>query len=321
MLGYYRAQIVEWEIMQDAIDTLITELRTVRDYIRYGASQFERSGLYFGHGTDNAWDDAVQIVLHTLALPPESDSMVLDARLTSSERKSVLKLIQKRVEERVPTPYLLGYAWFCGMRFKVDERVLIPRSPIAELIEAGFQPWMIREPRRVLDLCTGSGCIGIACADAFPHAEVDLADISSDALAVAAENIAWHEMGHRVVAVQSDVFDGLKGRQYDLIVSNPPYVDEEDMSDLPAEYHHEPELALAAGHDGLDIVKRILREAPEYLTDSGVLVVELGNSWVHLQEAFPEIPFTWLDFERGGHGVFLLTASELKLHKNAFLAE
>ncbi|NVK10956.1 MAG: 50S ribosomal protein L3 N(5)-glutamine methyltransferase [Gammaproteobacteria bacterium] len=307
--------------MQDSQEVILSELRSVRDYIRWGASQFERSGLYFGHGTDNAWDDAVQIVLHTLALPPESNSSVLDATLTPSERKSVYKLIQRRVDERLPTPYLLGYAWFCGMRFKVDERVLIPRSPIAELIEAGFQPWLTSEPRRVLDLCTGSGCIGLACADVFPHAEVDLADISDDALEVAAENIAWHQLGHRVVAVHSDVFSGLEGRKYDLIVSNPPYVDAEDMSDLPAEYHHEPELALAAGPDGLEIVRQILREASQYLTEQGVLVVELGNSWVHLQDLYPEIPFTWLDFERGGHGVFLLTAHELETHKDAFSAE
>ena len=304
--------------MQDSIDSIASELITVRDYIRWGASSFERAGLYFGHGTDNAWDDAVQIVLHTLNLPPESDHMVLDARLTKSERKQVLKLLTRRTEERVPTPYLLGYAWFCGMRFKVDDRVLIPRSPIAELIESGFQPWLVSEPKRILDLCTGSGCIGIACADAFPHAAVDLADISTDALAVAAENIAWHQMGHRVVAVHSDLFENLAGRRYDIIVSNPPYVDAQDMSDLPDEYHHEPELALAAGNDGLDLVRRILIEAPNHLTDDGLLICELGNSWVHLQDTYPEIPFTWLEFERGGHGVFLLTASELKTHKDAF---
>ncbi|WP_298633733.1 50S ribosomal protein L3 N(5)-glutamine methyltransferase [uncultured Umboniibacter sp.] len=304
--------------MQDSIDSLVTELITVRDYIRWGATSFERAGLYFGHGTDNAWDDAVQIVLHTLNLPPESDQMVLDARLVLSERKQVLKLLSRRAEERVPTPYLLGYAWFCGMRFKVDERVLIPRSPIAELIESGFQPWLVSEPKRILDLCTGSGCIGLACADSFPHAEVDLADISTDALAVAAENIAWHQMGHRVVAVNSDLFDSLTGRKYDIIVSNPPYVDAQDMSDLPAEYHHEPELALAAGNDGLDLVRRILIEAPKHLSEEGILICELGNSWVHLQDAYPEIPFTWLEFERGGHGVFLLTAGELLAHKDAF---
>ncbi len=307
--------------MHDSQDTLVNELMTVRDFIRWGASAFERSGLYFGHGTDNAWDDAVQVVLHTLALPPESDQMVLDARLTATEKKTIVKLLFKRIEERVPTPYLLGYAWFCGMRFKVDERVLIPRSPIAELIEAGFQPWLSQEPKRILDLCTGSGCIGIACADAFANTEVDLSDLSTDALSVAAENIAWHQLGHRVNAIHSDLFSNLSGRVYDIIVTNPPYVDEEDMSDLPSEYHHEPEMALAAGSDGLDLVRKILVQAPHFLSDDGILICELGNSWVHLQEAFPEIPFTWLEFERGGHGVFLLTARELTAHKDVFLGQ
>lgn len=307
--------------MKESIETLSTELITVRDYIRWAASEFGRSELFYGHGTDNAWDDAVQIVLHGLHLSEETDANILDAKLMKSERLHLLEMLRKRIDERMPTPYLLGYAWFCGMRFKVDERVLIPRSPIAELIEAEFQPWLNNPPARILDMCTGSGCIGIACAEAFPSAEVDLADISLDALEVAMENIGDHHLGQRVYAVHSDLFSNLQGRQYDIIVTNPPYVDEEDMNDLPDEYRHEPEMALAAGHDGLDLVRTILAQASDHLTPDGILVCELGNSWVHLQDAFEDIPFGWLEFERGGHGVFLMTAKELAKHRHLFITE
>ncbi|MAN51819.1 MAG: 50S ribosomal protein L3 N(5)-glutamine methyltransferase [Marinimicrobium sp.] len=287
-------------------------MKTVRDFIRWGASRFNAEGLFFGHGTDNAWDEAVQLVLHALHLPVQNSRQEwLDARLTDAERETVAALLDRRIRERVPAAYLTGEAWFCGLRFAVDERVLVPRSPIAELIEAGFQPWLELEPERVLDLCAGSGCIGIACAYAFPEAQVDLSDISPDALDVARANIKAHQLEGRVEALESDGFAALGERRYDLIVSNPPYVDARDLASMPAEYHAEPELGLGSGDDGLDFTRRLLAEAPRHLTEDGVLVVEVGNSQVALEQAFPKLPFTWVEFERGGHGVFVLSARAL----------
>lgn len=289
----------------------IDDLHTVRDYLRYVSSRFADSPLYFGHGTDNVWDESVQLVMRSLHLPLENNTLFLDARLTREERALILDRMQRRIDDRIPLAYLLGEAWFMGLPFHVDDRVLVPRSPLAELIQGGLQPWLGNKPvDRILDLCTGSGCIGIAAASVFEDAEVDLADISTDALDVAAVNIDYHEVGDRVSAVQSDVFDGLEGR-YDVILSNPPYVDADDIADMPAEYGHEPELGLAAGGDGLDIAHRILARASDYLNPGGLLIVEVGNSWVALQEAYPDIPFTWLEFENGGDGVFLLTAEDL----------
>ena len=289
----------------------IDDLHTVRDYLRYVSSRFADSPLYFGHGTDNVWDESVQLVMRSLHLPLENNTLVLDARLTREERALILDRMQRRIDDRVPLAYLLGEAWFMGLPFHVDERVLVPRSPLGELIQGGLQPWLGNKPvGRILDLCTGSGCIGIAAASVFEDAEVDLADISTDALDVAAVNIDYHEVGDRVSTVRSDVFDGLEGR-YDVILSNPPYVDADDIADMPAEYGHEPELGLAAGGDGLDIAHRILARAADYLNPGGLLIVEVGNSWVSLQEAYPDMPFTWLEFENGGDGVFLLTAEDL----------
>ena len=288
-----------------------SDLISIRDYIRWGASQFNAAGLFFGHGTDNAWDEAVQLVLHALHLSLPLNPEVLDARLALAERKDVIALLRRRMDERIPAAYLTGTAWFAGLPFKVDERVLVPRSPIAELIEDQFAPWLLREPEYILDLCTGSGCIGIACAYVFPEAAVDLSDISLDALAVAQRNIDIHEVGHRVRAIESDLFNELTELRYDLIVSKPPYVDAEDLAEMPAEYRAEPALGLASGVDGLDFTRRLLREALDHLTEEGVLIVEVGNSCVALEEAFPELPFTWLEFRRGGHGVFLLTAAQL----------
>ncbi|WP_286787631.1 MULTISPECIES: 50S ribosomal protein L3 N(5)-glutamine methyltransferase [unclassified Pseudomonas] len=295
-----------------------SRLRTLRDYIRWAVSRFHAEGLYFGHGTDNAWDEARQLVLGALHLPWEMSDSYLDCRLEDDERYDLSVLLHRRIQERIPTAYLLGEAWFCGLPFMVDERVLVPRSPIAELIDARFVPWLPHEPARVLDLCTGSGCIGIACAYAFPNAEVALADLSFDALEVAWQNIERHDLEDRVYTVQGDGFAGLPGQRFDLIVSNPPYVDAEDFADMPAEYHHEPEMGLACGSDGLDLVRRMLAEAADHLTDTGTLIVEVGNSQVHVEALYPEVDFTWLEFERGGHGVFLLSAKQCQEHQSLF---
>lgn len=288
------------------------ELATIRDFFRWAASEFIAAKLFYGHGTDNPWDEAEQLVLHAIHLAPPLGDEWLDAMLTRSERAKVVANVQRRIEERIPAAYITGQAWFAGLPYVVDERVLVPRSPIAELIEKRFAPWLADEPQQILDLCTGSGCIGIACAHAFPDAEVQLSDISYDALAVAEENIQQHGVTERVFALQSDLFENLYGQRFDLIVSNPPYVDADDMASLPEEFHAEPELGLASGNDGLDFTRRLLVEAADYLTDKGVLIVEVGNSWPALEEAYPLLPFTWVEFERGGHGVFVLTAQDLR---------
>lgn len=305
--------------MQSHIDEAVRDLRTLRDFIRWGMSRFNEAGLYYGHGTDNAFDEAIYLVQFALHLPLKVDDALLDTRLTQSEREVVAALLARRFTERKPAPYLTNEAWFAGMPFFVDERVLIPRSPIAELIEKHFQPWI--EPERVetiLDLCTGSGCIAIACAEAFPHARVDGADISRDALAVAEINVERFEMQEQVELVRSDLYSALQGRRYDIIVSNPPYVDAQDMASLPDEYRHEPELALAAGPTGLDLVLTILHEAADHIKPGGILVVEVGNSQGALEELLPEVPFVWLDFERGGHGIFLLIAEQVHEYHELF---
>ena len=299
---------------------LVSQLFTLRDYLRWVSSEFYLAGLHYGHGTDSAWDEAVALCLGALHLPWNIDPSVLEARLLPVERQRIIALARERVTTRRPLPYLLGESFFAGHPFSVDERVLIPRSPIAELIEDGFAAWFPDEPpASVLDLCTGSGCIGIATALYLPTCEVALADISQDALAVARQNITRHDVGDRVRVVESDVFSGLAGRRFDLIVSNPPYVDARDLATMPAEFRHEPSLALGAGSDGLDIVRRILREAREHLTDGGWLIVEVGNSDRHVEAAFPDVPFLWLEFERGGQGVFALSAAELDAHAASFV--
>jgi ribosomal protein L3 glutamine methyltransferase len=295
----------------EACEEALNELTTLQDLLRWGISRMNEAELYFGHGTDNARDDAVMLVSHALNLPWDIEHVWQSAKLTRSERQTVIDLFARRINERMPTPYLTGEAWFCGLPFKVDERVLIPRSPIAEIIVARFQPWLgEKSVHRILDLCTGSGCIGIACAMEFPESQVELLDISFEALALADDNIARHQLGSRVMALQSDLFAAADGK-YDIIVSNPPYVDADDMSCLPDEFHNEPELALAAGKDGLDLVRIMLSQARQYLADDGVFIVEVGNSWPALEEAYPTVPFMWQEFEQGGYGVFVLTSDQL----------
>lgn len=296
------------------------ELQTIRDFIRFIVSSLRATDAHVGHGSEDPFAEATALVMQTLSLNWSADAEILDARLLASEKRRIIELIDKRVNRRIPLAYLLNLSYFCGHPFYVDERVLIPRSPIAELIEKRFLPWLEYEPQRILDLCTGSGCIAIAMAHAFPEALVDATDLSLDALSVASINIEHHALEERVNLIESDVFAKLPGQRYDLIVSNPPYVDAGDMADLPPEYGHEPEMALAAGPDGLDIALRILAEAADHLTDDGVLVVEVGNSEWALGQELPDVSFEWVAFERGGSGVFVLTAGQCREFQDRFKA-
>ena len=291
------------------------ELRSLIDFIRYGATRFGQAGLTFGHSYDNALDEATQLVLHALHLPHDLSPAYGAARLTAEERELVLSLFERRIRERIPACYITGEAWFAQLAFKTDPRALVPRSPIAELIESGFEPWLGgRWVQRALDLCTGSGCIGIATAVHNPEWQVDLVDISEDALDLARENIARFEVGERVRAIRSDLFAGLAGEQYDLIVSNPPYVTHAEVDALPAEYAHEPELGLRAGDDGLDLALKILRDAPEHLSENGLLIVEVGESERALVRLLPEVPFAWVEFKVGQMGVFVVERGDLVAH-------
>lgn len=296
------------------------QLHTVGDFVRFATSEFNRADLWFGHGNANAWDEAIVLVTYTLALPSELTLHVMDCRLLDEEKEQVLAVISRRIVEEIPAAYIINQAYFAKLPFYVDERVLVPRSPIAEYIEQRFAPLIAEEKsvNRILDLCTGSGCIAIACAYYFPEAEVDALDLSTDALNVAQLNIENHGMIEQVIPIQSDVFSGVQGEKYDLIVTNPPYVDLEDVASLPAEFQHEPEMGLGCGNDGLDIVRRILAEAASHLNDDGVLVCEVGNSQIHVEATYPEVPFNWLPFERGGHGVFVLTKAELEQYSSIF---
>ena len=294
-------------------------LISIQDFVRWGASRFNAAGLFFGHGTDNALDEALHLVLHALHLPPDLPTVYRDCRLTAGERVVVTELVERRIRERKPAAYLTQRSWFAGLEFYVNEDVLVPRSPLAELIEAGFDPWIDADGvGRLLDLCTGSGCIGIAAAVYLPHVEVDLADISAAALRVAEKNIENHGLMDRVRVVESDLFSALDGRRYDVIVSNPPYVGAEELQSLPEEYRQEPALGLAGGESGLDLALRILRDAPSYLNPEGILVVEVGSSGAELTRRFPDLPFLWLEFERGGEGVCLLNRDQLISYHEAF---
>jgi ribosomal protein L3 glutamine methyltransferase len=298
-----------------AIDALAgNELVTIIDFIRYGASRFGAAGLSFGHSYDNALDEATQLVLHALHLPHDLGPAYGQARLLARERSEVLALFKRRIDERIPACYLTGEAWFAGLSFKSDPRALVPRSPIAELIESGFEPWLGGRPvERVLDMCTGSGCIAIATAHYHPDWQVDAADVSEDALALTRENIE-RLLTPNVRALHTDLFRGLNGEVYDLIVTNPPYVTHAETDALPAEYSHEPELGLRAGDDGLDLALEILRDAPEHLSEHGLLICEVGESERALAELLPEVPFAWVEFKVGQMGIFVLERADMIAH-------
>ncbi|MGH1440484.1 MAG: 50S ribosomal protein L3 N(5)-glutamine methyltransferase [Cellvibrionaceae bacterium] len=296
---------------------------SIADCISQGEHLFTEAQLFFGHGTDNAGDEAFWLVFHTLGLPWDSPSSVLEQSVSQSDYQSIQSLFERRVKERIPAAYLTGEAWFAGYAFTVNSDVLVPRSPIAELIYARYEPWLISDTPKILDLCTGSGCIGIASALSLPKAQLTLSDISPEALTVARRNIQRYDLGDRVSAIESDglvAFDSSNpDHQFDLIVSNPPYVDAVDFATMPEEYHAEPELGLVSGDDGLNFTRQLLANAASFLSVDGVLIVEVGNSDEALQSAFPTAPFLWFEFEQGGHGVFLITRDQLIQHQALFL--
>lgn len=339
------AVLEDGKLSQAQIDELYAELdeagrnlRTIRDFIRFCVSKLREYEVVVAQGTTDEFAESSAIVLHTLNLDWSANPEILDCRLTDSEKGAVLELLANRIIQRKPLSYLINLAYFCNLPFYVDERVLIPRSPIAELINQKFYPYFdvddakksqffehglpelqLSAPERILDLCTGSGCIAIALAAAFPDANVDGADIDKDALEVAWTNVEHHNLEHQVNLLQSDLFEKLPAEnQYELIVTNPPYVDAAVMAELPPEFLHEPEHALAAGQDGLDLVHKILYHAPDYLTRDGLLVCEVGDSEWHLRQAYPEIQFNWLKFEKGGSGIFAISREELVEYRDAF---
>ncbi len=288
-------------------------LKTVRDCLRFAVSRFNDAELFFGHGSENAYDEAAYLILHTLHLPLDRLDPFLDARLTQSELYEVLDIIERRTEQRIPAAYLTNQAWLGDLSFYVDERVIVPRSFIAELLREQLFPW-VENPdgvHAVLDMCTGSGCLAILAAHAFPDAHVDAVDLSTDALDVAQYNVSDYGLEDRITLIESDLFAGLRGKKYDLIISNPPYVDAPSVAALPQEYKYEPEQALGSGSDGLDATRAILEHAAEHLTDDGLLIVEIGHNRDALEAAFPTVPFTWLDVSAGDEFVFLLHRSDL----------
>jgi ribosomal protein L3 glutamine methyltransferase len=301
------------------IRAIASELHTIRDLVRWGMSQFNKAGLCFAHGMPNALDEAVYLCLASLHLPPDLSSDYFDCRLTHEEKRSVLENYRLRLNKRKPAAYITREAWFAGLSFYVDERVLIPRSPMAELIQQQFSPWIdANRVMRVLDLCTGSGCIAVACGYAFEQADIVASDVSKDALDVAAINRSNHGLDDRLQLIESDLFENIPGQKFDIIVSNPPYVSEQEMSELDKEFSFEPGRGLVAGKTGMDIVVPMLQQAAAYLSDHGILVVEVGYSMPALVEMLPEVPFTWLEFAHGGEGVFLLTLEQLRACQQMF---
>ncbi len=294
-------------------DEAMRELHSVRDWLRFAVSRFNEANLAFGHGSLNAYDEAVYLILHTLHLPIDRLDPFLDARLLESETTKLANMLRQRVEKRIPAAYLTHEAWLQGYRFKVDERVIIPRSFLAPMILEQFHPWLANPDHvhAALDLCTGSGCLAILLAQAFPDAQIDAADLSPDALQVATSNVVDYGLEAQINLVKSDLFGNLAGKRYDLIVSNPPYVNAAAMANLPQEYRHEPELALASGEDGLDAVRVILREAPYHLNTGGLLAVELGHNRDALERAYPNLPFTWPEVEWGEDTLFLIRREQL----------
>lgn len=323
------------EHLQEAADNLTT----IRDFIRFGVTALRQYDAHLGQGTEDFFAESSALVLQTLALDWSVNPDILEAKLLPSEKAEFIALLERRINEKVPTSYLLNLAYFCDKPYYVDERVLIPRSPIAELIQNRFAPYCLDEnhqpreaannlpinsnpkmPRRILDMCTGSGCIAIALAYAFPEAEVDATDISKEALEVASINAEHHDKQFEIALLESDLFTKIPAEnQYDLIVSNPPYVDAEDMADLPAEFLHEPELALAAGQDGLDLVRKMLAQAADYLTENGLIVIEVGNSEWAMKQNFNTVDFHWLTFQKGGSGIFALTAAQCRQYRDLFI--
>ncbi len=287
---------------------------TVRDILRYAITRFNTAKLFFGHGTNNAFDEAAYLILHTLKLPLDQLEPFMDARLLQGEIDNLLRVIDKRTEERIPAAYLTNEAWLGGYRFYVDERVIVPRSFLAELIPEHFAPWLqdADAVQHALDLCTGSGCLPILLADAFPQAQIDAVDISADALAVARLNVDEYALGDRITLVESDLYSKLPDRKYDLIISNPPYVNAGSMAKLPQEYLHEPQLALAGGDDGMDLVRTIVSGAAQRLTPQGILIVEIGNEREHAEAAFPGLELTWLSTSAGDDMVFMVSAAQLQ---------
>ncbi|VFP81713.1 50S ribosomal protein L3 N(5)-glutamine methyltransferase [Candidatus Erwinia haradaeae] len=289
----------------------IQELKTINDFLRWSVSCFSEANLWYGHGTDNAWDEAVQLVLPMLFLPIDSNIDMSNGRLTYRERRRVVELVERRVNERIPVSYLTNKSWFCGQEFYVDKRVVIPRSPIAELISQKFSGLISYQPKKILDMCTGSGCIAISCALAFPDAEVDAVDISEDALVVAKKNVFRYRLKQRVTTILSDLFSNIPHKNYDLIITNPPYVNRSDVKFLPDEYLHEPTLGLISGDNALTLVLRILSDVQDYLAHDGVFICEVGGSMSDLLTLFPDIPCAWIDFDQGGDGVFRMTREQI----------
>ena len=295
------------------MSTLTQDLETVRDWVRYAVSRFNAAGVSFGHGLADAYDEAVYLVLHTLSLPLDRVDTFLPGRVTQEERAELARVIERRVDERIPAAYLTHEAWLGGFRFFVDERVIIPRSYIADLLPDGLGPWLpdAGAVQSALDLCTGSGCLAILLAHHYPNADIDATDISPDALTVAQRNVAEHGLQDRINLIRSDLLSNLTEKTYDLIICNPPYVTAMAMEELPPEYRHEPALALAGGDDGLDAVRIVLAKAPQFLAAGGVLVAEVGHNRSATEKAFPRLPFTWLATQGADDSVFLLRREEL----------